>query len=278
MRNRITLSILVLIFAVSGHSSAQTRRPAQGQPVPRLSNGKPDLSGLWDHPFVIDMSKDGENDGCGAAVRGCSQKGPGAELPMTPWAAEYTKNFDPEHDPNHYDATAQCNPLGYTRSMNSPIPTQIIHRPNEIVFLHEAFFAFHVAYLDGRKHPAAEDVRQTTWYGHSIGRWEGDTLVVDTVGPFFGAPMMNLDTRGHPVSDQLHLVERFTRPSYDTLNYEITVADPKAFTSSWKNTRVWKLMPAADEIMEYVCTENNKEVKEGLMNTTPSEKQPPPPK
>src|SRR5437763_5743199 len=200
MRNRLlVVSVFVVISAFACLAAAQNRRPGGNPPVPRLPNGKPDLSGVWDHPFVIDMSKDGQGDACGAAVKGCSQKGPGGELPMTPWAAEYTRNFDPEHDPNHYDATAQCNPLGYTRSMNSPVPTQIIHRPNELAFLHEAFFAFHVVYLDGRKHPSAEDARQTTWYGHSIGRWEGDTLVVDTVGPFFGSPMMNLDTRCHPM-------------------------------------------------------------------------------
>src|SRR5262249_42964638 len=169
-------------------------------------------------------------------------------------------------------------PPRITRSINSTVPTQIIHRQNELAFLHEAFFAFHVVYLDGRKHPPVDEARRITWYGHSTGRWEGDTLVVDTIGPFFGSPMMNLDTRGHPMSDQLHLIERFTRTSYDTLNYELTVEDPKAFTKPWKNTRVWKLMPPDEEIMEYVCTENNKEVKEGLMNTTPSAKQPPPPK
>lgn len=268
-----TCWVLSMILGPAIFASAQANRP-----VPRLSDGKPDLSGVWDHPFVIDMSQDGRGDGCGAALKGCSQKGPGGELPMTPWAAEYTKNFDPANDPNHYDATAQCNPLGYTRSMNSPVPTQIIQRLNEIAFLHEAFFAFHVVYMDGRKHPSAEDARQTTWYGHSVGHWEGDTLVIDTAGPFFGSPMMNLDTRGHPMSDQLHLVERFTRTNNDTLNYEITVEDPKAFTRPWKNTRVWKLMPADEEIMEYACTENNKEVKEGLVNTNPTEKQPPPPK
>jgi len=101
-------------------------------------------------------------------------------------------------------------------------------------------------------------------------------MVIDTVGPFFGSSMMILDTRGHPMSDQLHLVERFTRPDHDTLGDEITVEDPKTYTKPWKNTRVWKLMPASEEIMEYACAENNKEVREGLISTKPSEKQKPP--
>ena len=117
-------------------------------PVPRTADGKPDLSGLWDHPFVIDMSKDGRNDACGAEVKGCSQKAEGP-LPMTEWAANWTKNYDP----GRYDATAHCNPMGYTRSMNAPVATEIVQTPKEIVFLHESMFAFHVVYLDGRPHP-----------------------------------------------------------------------------------------------------------------------------
>jgi hypothetical protein len=274
MKSALVVSSVFSLLLLPGPASAQATKP----PIPRLLDGKPDLSGVWDHPFVIDVSQDARADNCGAALKGCSQKGPGGELPMTPWAAEYTKNFDPANDPDHYDATAQCNPLGYMRSMNSPVPSQIVQTPREVVFLHEAFFVFHVVYLDGRPHPTAADARQTTWYGHSVGHWEGDTLVVDTVGPFFGSPKMNLDTRGHPMSDQLHLVERFTRTDFDTLSYEVTVEDPKAFTKSFKNTRTWKLMAPREEIMEYACTENNKEVNEGLVNTKPSEKQPPPPK
>src|SRR3984957_5639409 len=93
--------------------------------IPRTPDGKPDLSGLWDHPFVIDMSKDARNDACGAEVKGCSQKGPGGELPMTPEGAEWTKNYDAAR----YDATAHCNPMGYTRSMNAPVATEIVQTP-----------------------------------------------------------------------------------------------------------------------------------------------------
>jgi hypothetical protein len=121
--------------------------PAAAQ-APRTADTKPDISGLWDHPFVIDMSKDARNDACGAEVKGCTQKGPGTELPMTEWAADWTKNFDPAR----YDATGHCNPVGYTRSMNAPVPTEIVQTPKEIVFLHESMFAFFVVYLDGRPH------------------------------------------------------------------------------------------------------------------------------
>jgi hypothetical protein len=146
--------------------------------------------------------------------------------------------------------------------MNAPVPTQIVQTPKQVVFLHESMFAFHVVYLDGRRHPTPDEAGETTWYGHSVGRWEGDTLVVDTVGPFFGSPKQLLDTRGHPMSDELHVVERFQRVDATHLAYEVTVEDPKAFTKPWSNVRTWVLMPPDEEILEYVCTENNKEVEE----------------
>jgi hypothetical protein len=276
VRNRFINSIagvsiigVAALFVTLLPAAGQTKPAGKAAPAPRTLDGKPDLSGVWDHPFVVDMSKDSTSDRCGAAIRGCSQKGPGGELPMTPWAEEWTKNYDA----TDFDSSAQCNPLGYTRSQNSPTLTQIVQTPKELAFLHESFFVFHVVYLDGRRHPTFEEARETMWYGHSVGHWEKDTMVIDTVGPFFGSPMMILDTRGHPMSDQLHLVERITRTDRDTLAYEITVEDPKAFTRPWKNNRIWKLMPASEEIMEYACAENNKEVREGLISTKPSEKQ-----
>jgi hypothetical protein len=242
-------------------------------PVPKLSNGKPDLSGVWDHPFVIDMSQSSRNDACGAQLKGCSYKGPAEPIQMTAWGEEWFKNYKAED----FDATAHCNPMGYTRSSNAPVPTQIVATPAQVVFLHESMFAFHVVYLDGRSHPG-DDARQTTWYGHSVGKWEGDTLVIDTVGPFFASPKMILDTRGHPISSQAHFVERFSRPDYDTLAYEIVVEDPISYAKPFKNTRIWKLMPAREEIMEYVCTENNKEVKEDLISSEIEKQKAPPEK
>lgn len=196
------LSLIILPAAAQTESgSAVAKVSAPSGPIPRTLDGKPDLSGLWDHPFVIDMSKDGRNNACGAELKGCSQKGPGGgELPMTEWAANWTKNFDPAK----YDTTGHCNPMGYTRSMNAPVPTQIVQTPTEVVFLHESMFAFHVVYLDGRAHPTFDEAKETLWYGHSVGHWDGDTLVVDTVGflpGFLNTPLRN--------SHQLHVVERF---------------------------------------------------------------------
>jgi hypothetical protein len=254
----LVLSIVAIVLLSLPAASAAS------SDIPRMPDGKPDLSGLWDHPFVIDMSKDlvdfsgKPTNNCGAEVKGCTQKGTGGELPMTPWAAEWTKNFDA----TKYDATGHCNPMGYTRSMNAPVPTEIVQTPKELVFLHESMFAFHVVYLDGRPHPTPDEAKETFWYGHSVGHWEGDTLVVDTVGPFFATPKMLLDTRGHPVSEDLHIIERFHRIDATHLGYEVTVEDPKMYTKPFTNVRTWVLMPKSEEILEYVCTENNKEVEE----------------
>lgn len=277
----VTAALLPLINMPAAAQAAKKAAAVKPGPAPRTSYGKPDLSGVWDHPFVIDMSMDSRNDNCGAEMKGCSQKGPGGalmkgipgmptrELPFTDYGLDWFKHYNP----TEYDSSAHCNPLGYMRSMNAPVPTQIVQTPTELAFLHEAFFAFHVVYLDGRPHPTKEEALQTTWYGHSTGHWDGDTMVIDTVGPFFASPKMILDTRGHAVSEDLHLVERFTRTDATHMHYEVTVDDPKVFSHPWKNTRTWVLMPKREEIMEYVCTENNKEVNEGLIkNNEPDAK------
>ena len=256
----------VLSFVMAIAAACAVDVPAAGQakqtkapgPVPHMPDGKPDLSGVWDHPFAINMAVSGRNDACGAEMTGCRQTGPAGGIPMTPAGEEWFKNYDAER----FDATGHCNPMGYTRSMNAPVPTQIVQRNDVIVFLHESMFAFHVVYMDGRKHPSKEQADQTTWYGHSVGHWEGDTLVVDTVGPFFATPKMLLDTAGHPVSEDLHLVERYQRLDSDHLQYDVTVEDPRYYTRPWTNSRVWTLLKPGQEIMEYVCTENNKEVEE----------------
>ncbi len=116
---------------------------------------------------------------------------------------------------------------------------------------------FNIIYMDGRKHPANLD---PTWFGHSIGRFDGDTLVVDTVG-FNGRT--RLDTIGHPHSDAMHVVQRFTYTDPDHLTYEVTIDDPKMYTKPWKNTRTFTRMKPGQELIEYSCEENNRDFTEG---------------
>ena len=111
-------------------------------------------------------------------------------------------------------------------------------------------------HTDGRPHPKDPDPLRA---GNSAGKWDGDTLVVDTIG--FN-DKTNMDTVGHPHSDAMHTVERFSRTDEKHIAYEITIEDSKAFTRPWKNTRIFTLRPDW-EIMEYSCEENNKDFHEG---------------
>jgi hypothetical protein len=124
-----------------------------------MPDGKPDLSGVWQRPFVADMSKSGRD-----------QQGE-LQLPYTDWAKQ--------HLIEEFDYSAHCLPLGYTRGINSPMPIEIEQRPDRLVILYEMNNTFHIVYTDGREHP--KDL-EPTWFGNSIGKWEGDTLLVDTVG------------------------------------------------------------------------------------------------
>jgi hypothetical protein len=191
LKNSIMPAVaLSAVLAISTYGQGRGGQAApqakQFGPVPKALDGKPDLSRVWDHPFAINMAVGGRGDACGGgAVSGCKMAGPeSGGVPMTPAGEAWFKSYDA----TNYDATAHCNPMGYTRSMNAPVPTQIVQRPDVIVFLHESMFAFHNVYMDGRKHPTKEEALETTWYGHSTGKWDGDTLVIDTVGPFFGTP------------------------------------------------------------------------------------------
>jgi hypothetical protein len=217
-----------------------TAGKTQSSAIPRLANEKPDLNGVWERPYVPDMSKDGAN-----------QKG-AAPIPFTPEYAQIFKNYDPAK----FDYTGRCLPQGLTRSMNSPFPARIVQTNDLVVILYEAWNVFEIVHTDGRPHP--KDT-YPLWAGNSVGKWDGDTLVVDTIG--FN-DKTNMDTVGHPHSDVMHTVERFTRTDDKHIAYEITIEDPKAFTRPWKNTRVFTLRPDW-EIMEYSCEENNKDFTEG---------------
>jgi hypothetical protein len=239
MRNRILACVVMgslMAAALAGQAPLRGKDLAgPSGSVPRTAAGKPDLSGVWERPFVVDMTKSAPN-----------QQGAG-ELPFTPWAkANLVEEFD---------YSAHCLPLGYTRSINSPMPMEIAQRPDRIVFLYEMNNTFHIVFTDGRPHPPDLDA---TWNGHSIGKWEGDTLVVDTVG-FNGKT--RIDTQGHPHSDALHVVERFQRTDLGHMSYEVTVEDPKAYTKPWQNRRTFTLRPDW-ELQEYNCNENNKDVNE----------------
>jgi len=235
--NRFSLIPIAAALAVSAFGQAGFQPPTG--PAPRTADGKPDLSGVWQRPYVPDMSKDGPN-----------QKGM-AELPFSEWGAKEWKNYHAEEG----DYAGACLPFGLPRSINTPEPLQIIQNPKYVAILFEQNTWYHVFPVDGRPHRQ----QAPTWFGDSVGHWEGDTLVVDTVN-FNGHT--RLDTVGHPHSDQLHMIQRFTRTDLGHIAYEMTIDDPKTFTKPWKNTRTFTLRPDW-ELMEYSCEENNKSLWEG---------------
>jgi hypothetical protein len=242
MRTLFAVMLLVL-FADAGavgllaDGQQDYRLPAG--PTPRTPSGKVDFSGVWEKPYVPDMSQDGKG-----------QKGH-ADLPFTAWGEAEWKAYDAANG----DYTGACLPFGMTRSMNTPEPMQFMQSDSYLSFLFEQNSWFTVVPIDGRKHRDGI----ATWFGDSVGHWEGDTLVVDTVN-FNGKT--RLDTIGHPHSDQLHLTQRFSRPDLGHISYEVIVDDPKTFTRPWKNTRTLTLRPDW-EMMEYSCEENNKSLWEG---------------
>jgi hypothetical protein len=238
-----------LVFGqTAGAVAEQQPKPPSG-PAPRTPDGKPDLSGLWQRPYVPDMTKTNKDK---------TQIGT-PELPFTEAGLKAWKSYDAANG----DYTGSCLPFGLMRSMNSPDPIQIMQSPTYVALLYEQNTWFHVIPLNK---PHRDGV--PTWFGDSVGHWQGDTLVVDTVN-FNGRT--RLDTIGHPHSDALHVIEHFTRTDAGHIAYEVTVDDPKTFTKTWTNTRIFTLRPDW-EIMEYSCEENNKDLYEGHI------KPPPPPK
>ena len=174
---------------------------------------------------------------------------------MTPWAQAKFKTakpgsqgYYPLEQTNDTNLT-KCLPTGVPRIYIQPFPMQIAQIPGTVLMLYEYDHTVRRIYTDGRKHP--DDVT-LTYMGHSIGNWDGDTLVVDTVG--FN-DITWLDRIGHPHSDQLHVVERLQRLDHDNLQIDITMEDPKALVTPWKVQVLYQLKPDW-EILEQNCADN----------------------
>ena len=267
MSTRFNVGILSAAIALSMAGLAFSQQPAPGQdkgkafkgkgkgrggpvaptgPAPRMADGKPDLSGLWFRPYTPNMASGPAKDN-----RGGDRTGP-KELPFTAWGKQQWDNYDAATG----DYTGACLPFGLMRSMNSPDPIQFIQNGPFLALLYEQNTWFKLIPIDGRPH--SKDI-DPSWFGDSVGHWEGDTLVVHT-NNFNGRT--RLDTNGHPHSDQLVLTERWSRPDLGHVQYEMRIHDPKSYTEDWKNNRTFVLR-TDQQIMEYSCEENNKSFWEG---------------
>jgi hypothetical protein len=251
--------------AAMGQSPARAPS-APAEPTPRLADGTPNLGrvpgekGVWNVPYIQNMADyaSGRAEGAGpgrgnpGGGRGGSKSEP--HIPFQPWAAaiyDYNSANVSKYDPEGY-----CLPPGGPRMMATPYPMEIVQLPDQqriLMIFEGATHIWREIYMDGRPHPSG-DALNPTYLGHSVGHWDGDTLVVDVVGFNEGTW---IDYYGHPHTDRLHVVERFSRPDKRTLRYEATIDDPGAYTRPW--TVSWTLpWNATGELAEYICQENNR--------------------
>ena len=203
-------------------------------PAPKTAWGTVDLSGIWqtDAKFNANLAADLPADA----------------VPMLPWGlALYRERQDNrgKDDPEGY-----CKPPGVPRANGVPFPIKIVQTPGLVVILYETRTTFRQVFLDS--HAVVKDP-QPTWMGYSTGKWDGDVLVVETSG--FNEETW-LDDAGHPHSDQMRVTERFRRADFGHMFVEITIDDPKAYSRPWTVTEEFRLA-ADDELLEYVCNENN---------------------
>src|SRR5262245_9287259 len=259
MRRVIFAAVVVsALYPISMHAQGPSK-PAARSAVPRAADGKPDLTGVWQGGSTTRGSWEEANRGVGvggsgrdpqAAVALSSNDRPAGRegAPYQPWAAQ--KVLEAYNRRGIDDPTGQCLPAGIPRTvMLGLFPQQIVQTPTQIVMLYEYMNVFRVIPLNA-KHP---DDLIPSYLGNSVGRWEGDTLVVDTTG--FNDKTWLAGT-GTFHTDALHITERFTRVNKDQINYEATMEDPNVLTKPWKLTSTLMLREGT-RLEEYVCAENN---------------------
>jgi hypothetical protein len=246
-------------------------------PAPRTPDGKPDFSGNWIRfrgegaftpPELSGLIRNqNQTPPAPAPPRPVDQNSPpiaafweiGANvpggLPLTPWAAELKKQRMASNMKDNPDAN--CLPMGLTQFHMHGQPRKIIQNQSVIAIVYEANYGLRYVYLDGRTLPSPGSV-QPFWYGYSVGRWEGDTLVVETnnlrgaeTSPYDGW----LDVRGSPYTEQAKFTERIRRPTYGKLEIDITLDDPKAYTKPLA-FRINQQISPDDEVIEFICNEN----------------------
>ena len=241
----VTITTLVLL-TVSMHAQWQHHltpgiprlpdgKPNLSAPTPRAPDGRPDLSGIWDAGNMLyfhDLAK-GLKPG---------------DVEPTPWAAAVRKQ---RMDRNHVDDPyGYCLPLGVPR-INFRSEFKIVQTPMLTAFLHETYVGmmFRQVFTDGRPLPKASD-SEPTWLGYSVGRWDGDTFVVDTTG-FRDRGWLSA-REAYPHSDALHVTERFRRADFGHMDVTVTIDDPKAYVKPWTNTIALLLQPDT-ELLEAFC-------------------------
>jgi hypothetical protein len=228
-------------------------KPDLAAPPPRLADGRPDLSGIWENPI-----RGGNNAKPPAAAAGSPPfatfwnvgAGFAGDLPFQPWAADLRRKRMAEESKDNPDAL--CLPMGLMQFHMHPQPRQFVHTPTQLLISYEANYGLRRIYVDGR--PAPDNDPQPWWYGYSRGRWDGDTLVVETTHFRDG---QWLDVNGAPLTDAARVTERFRRLNFGQLDIDVTIDDPKAYTRPW-TVRVTHRIMVDSEMIEFICHENQK--------------------
>ena len=246
MRSRPQYLLTYLLTAVMAALAFSTIACAQTAPQQAASKSasspapKHDLSGVWQY------------QGSGGADSMTADKD---MPPMTPWAkARFDAEkpgYGPRGAPGGNDPILQCDPIGFPRIMFMPTPNELVQLHDRVLQFWEREHEWRPIWTDGRPLPTDAD---PTWYGYAIGHWEGDVLVVETVG--FNDRSW-LDPQGHPHTEKMRVVERIRRPDLGHLEIEFTIDDPGAYAKPWIIKKVADLDPG-DDVGEYVC-ENNKD-------------------
>jgi hypothetical protein len=252
----VSLSAQWLHYPTAGTPRLPNGKPNLAAPAPRTADGKPDFSGLWEVQtggrgelvYFLDIAK---------AVKGGLPYKPGVEEMAKTRGAPDNKLTQP---------ITHCLPTGILVEHTVPGSMggvqKIAQTPGVIFILFEYNMMWRQIYTDGRPLPTDAE---PAWNGYSTGKWEGDTLVVETTGFKDG---QWLDGSGNPMSDATKTTERFRRPDFGHMQIDITIDDPKSYTRPWTVTIPKTLIPDSD-LIEYVCAENEKDVKH-MVSPTPS--------
>jgi hypothetical protein len=228
-------------------------------PPPRTPDGKPDFSGIWSNAWFYDgrvqplpVSPPGEPPAATFADVFANFKG---ELPLQPWAAQLKAARKEQNSKENPDA--HCLPMGLMQFHMHPQPRKVLQTRDVIALLYEGNSGVRQIFIDGRPLPDAD--AQPWWYGYSTGRWDGDTLVVETTR--FRDDGW-LDIYGSPLTDQATMIERWRRPTFGTIQIDVTIDDRKAYTKPFAVRVHHRLAldgPRLDaELIEFICNENNK--------------------
>ena len=236
-------------YPTPGVPHAADGKPDLAAPAPRTADGKPDLSGMWGWETRTncgarcdDFQISREFINIAATLKN--------SLPYQPWAADLVKKRTAAQD---QDPNVHCMPRGAPRVWTDDYYKRIVQVPGRVIILTERNMQYRQIFLDGRSLP--EDPNPT-WNGYSKGKWEGDTLVIETIG--FRDDLW-LDANGNPLTNAGKMKERIRRPNYGTLEVEFTIDDPKAYTAPW-TVKLNQPLVLDSELLDYYCLENEKDL------------------